>query len=97
MISKKKGSIFKSRSLVDGAEGAGRSKRRALYRHKWTDDSTKDVEKDQGGKSDEGGVESTSTNDTGDQEYDFQNDSLVRVIKDNPDGEVTSVRLVYNL
>lgn len=37
VISKKKGSIFKSRALgPDGGAAAGRNKRRALYRHKWT-------------------------------------------------------------
>lgn len=36
VISKKKGSIFKSRSMVPDTDGG--KKRRALYKHKWNSD-----------------------------------------------------------
>lgn len=41
VISKKKGSIFKSRAMVADTDGG--KKRRALYKHKWSDDRDRDV------------------------------------------------------
>ncbi|XP_064212181.1 protein wings apart-like isoform X2 [Tribolium castaneum] len=81
VISKKKGSIFKSRPLVTDVT----KKRRALYRHKWSDD------KDATQKSNE----NPSSNNTGGSVYDefsFNDDPLTRVtVGGNSDGEDESV------
>lgn len=91
VISKKKGSIFKSRALIDDG---GPKKRRALYRHKWSDDkdketSSKDVEQPLG-----------STLTKLDDDFDFKDDPLRRVSKkdndNNSDNETTSVKCTKN-
>lgn len=84
VISKKKGSIFKSRTLVDDT---GSKKRRALYRHKWTDDN-KETEKDPG-KSEES-AETSVTND--EDAYGFVDAPLERVNNESENGEITSIR-----
>lgn len=83
VISKKKGSIFKSRTLVD--ESASK-KRRALYRHKWTDDN-KEAEKDPN-KSEE----NTEVSATNDDAYGFVEGELERVNKESENGDITSIR-----
>lgn len=84
VISKKKGSIFKSRTLVDES---GSKKRRALYRHKWTDDN-KESDKDPN-KSEEN-VEANVTNE--DDAYGFEDGPLERITKESENGDITSVR-----
>lgn len=87
VISKKKGSIFKSRSLVSDG---GAKKRRAVYKHKWTSDDTpskKNCEDGQTPKADE-----NSTYD----DYGFSDEPLTRITdpgedSDN-DGGVTSIK-----
>lgn len=83
VISKKKGSIFKSRTLVDES---GSKKRRALYRHKWTDDN-KEAEKDPN-KSEENAETSVVTDDA----YGFIEEDLERVNKETENGEITSIK-----
>lgn len=84
VISKKKGSIFKSRTLVgDNAS----KKRRALYRHKWTDDN-KEVDKE-AAKSEEVVEGDNNTSD----EFGFKDSPLERIEKDSSDGEVASVKV----
>lgn len=61
VISKKKGSIFKSRALVTD----GTKKRRALYKHKWSDD------KDGTPK-----TQDNSTNNVISDEFSFDNESV---------------------
>lgn len=81
VISKKKGSIFKSRSMI--ADGS--KKRRALYKHKWSDD--KDAPKN----NDENKSENASTFD----EYGFSNEPLTRITQEASDDEsetVTSIK-----
>uniref|UniRef100_A0A1Y1KXN4 WAPL domain-containing protein n=1 Tax=Photinus pyralis TaxID=7054 RepID=A0A1Y1KXN4_PHOPY len=81
VISKKKGSIFKSRSMI--ADGS--KKRRALYKHKWSDD--KDAPKN----NDENKSENVSTFD----EYGFSNEPLMRITQEGSDEEseaVTSIK-----
>lgn len=75
VISKKKGSIFKSRSLVSD----GPKTRRALYRHKFGDP---DYER----KSDN----NTENKNRGEFDFEFQNDPLVRITKENIDDETIS-------
>lgn len=85
VISKKKGSIFKSRPLVTDVT----KKRRALYRHKWSDD------KDAPQKSND----TANTNNTSSSVYDefgFNDDPLTRVkVAGSGDGDsegVTSIK-----
>lgn len=84
VISKKKGSIFKSRTLVD--DNASK-KRRALYKHKWTDDN-KEVEKD--------AVKVEEATDIGnsnlDEDFKFSDSPLERFVKEGTDGDVTGVK-----
>lgn len=87
VISKKKGSIFKSR-VSDGTK-----KRRALYKHKWSDD------KDGNQKNSENNA-SNSAN-AASREYDefsFQNDPLMRISKDGDEDKdsYTSVKCTKN-
>ncbi|RZC32744.1 wings apart-like [Asbolus verrucosus] len=84
VISKKKGSIFKSRSLITDVT----KKRRALYKHKWSDD------KDALQK-----LNDSAGNNTGNSAYDefgFNDDPLTRVtISGGGDGDgdgVTSIK-----
>lgn len=84
VISKKKGSIFKSRTLID--DGVPK-KRRALYKHKWTDDN-----KEQTKPSEETGTSSSAEDKTVDDGFDFKDEMLERVIDDKEEGEVTRVR-----
>ncbi|KAJ8920468.1 hypothetical protein NQ315_005336 [Exocentrus adspersus] len=81
VISKKKGSIFKSRTMVDDN---GSKKRRALYRHKWTDEANKTSEIEN---------ENAVTNNASvDDEFGFKDDPLARITtKSKDDEEVTSV------
>ncbi|CAG9766779.1 unnamed protein product [Ceutorhynchus assimilis] len=77
VISKKKGSIFKSRAVDDGAK-----KRRARYVHKWIDDG-------------KGGGETPARpppENTGLEEYSFDDEPLTRVKTVEDDQEVTSVK-----
>lgn len=68
VISKKKGSIFKSRSMV--ADGS--KKRRALYKHKWSDVSEK--------KSENSDANSVNTAEIEfDDAFDFQDEPLTRI------------------
>lgn len=83
VISKKKGSIFKSRTLIDES---GSKKRRALYRHKWTDDN-KESEKDPNKTE-----ENVETNVNNDDAYGFVDGPLDRVIKDSENGDIASIR-----
>ncbi|KRT80684.1 hypothetical protein AMK59_6182, partial [Oryctes borbonicus] len=83
VISKKKGSIFKSR-VPDGTK-----KRRALYKHKWSDDKEKNNENT-----------SNSVNAAA-REYDefgFQDDPLTRISQDGDENETgyTSVKCTKN-
>lgn len=86
LISKKKGSIFKSRSLIPDEST---KKRRAVYKHKWTVDDTpqRDCDASQTPKSDE----NTTYDD-----YGFNDNPLTRVTNpgdddDNPEG-ITSIK-----
>ncbi|CAG9861158.1 unnamed protein product [Phyllotreta striolata] len=84
VISKKKGSIFKSRTLVD--DGVTK-KRRALYKHKWTDDNKEPT------KANEERTTSIAEGKLVDvDDFDFKDETLERVTKELDDGEVTSVR-----
>ncbi|KAJ3627172.1 hypothetical protein MTP99_014571 [Tenebrio molitor] len=82
VISKKKGSIFKSRPLVTDVT----KKRRALYKHKWSDD------KDAPQKPNE----NTTSNNTSSSVYDefgFNDDPLTRVtVSDGEKDGVTSIK-----
>ncbi|XP_056640282.1 protein wings apart-like isoform X1 [Diorhabda sublineata] len=82
VISKKKGSIFKSRTLVgDGVT----KKRRALYKHKWTDDNkepTKD--KEEGASTVEGKVDDVETDTFG---FKDENSETVIVDEKEIDGD----------
>ncbi|XP_044258419.1 protein wings apart-like isoform X2 [Tribolium madens] len=81
VISKKKGSIFKSRPLVTDVT----KKRRALYKHKWSDD------KDATQKSNEN-ASSNNTSGSVYDEFSFNDDPLTRVtVGGNSDGEDESV------
>lgn len=84
VISKKKGSIFKSR-VPDGTK-----KGRALYRHKWSDD--KDAQKNQETSNAEPSASTTF------DEFGFQDDPLTRIsaIDDEMDNGVTSVKCTTN-
>lgn len=85
VITKKKGSIFKSRSMVSD----GTKKRRALYKHKWCD--TDGLEK----KSEtQENVKDNSNDDT----FGFQDDSLTRVpiSKDDDEKEIIGVKCTKN-
>lgn len=79
VISKKKGSIFKSRSMVTD----GGRKRRALYKHKWSDDSKDTQQKG----NEEGKPEGTSIYD----EYGFSNEPLTRVTTEYGDEDSSEV------
>lgn len=86
VISKKKGSIFKSRSLVTD----GTKKRRALYRHKWCDD------KDGGQKANDDAVQRNKESAAVYDEFGFSDEPLQRVTNlrpstDEGDG-VTSIK-----
>lgn len=83
VISKKKGSIFKSRTLIDES---GSKKRRALYTHKWTDDN-KEIDKE-ANKSEENAETNTAIEDA----FGFVDAPLERVINDSENGEITSIR-----
>ncbi|KAK9737362.1 Wings apart-like protein regulation of heterochromatin [Popillia japonica] len=82
VISKKKGSIFKSR-VPDGTK-----KRRALYKHKWSDD------KDANQKNNETNSNSSAAASGAYDEFGFQDDPLTRISNDGED--VTSVRCTKN-
>ncbi|XP_049821010.1 protein wings apart-like isoform X3 [Aethina tumida] len=87
VISKKKGSIFKSRAVA--ADGTATKNRRALYRHKWVDTQPA-TEGGVGGD----GVRLADRGSAG-NDYDFSDEPLERVSRpaDDDDGEsVTSVR-----
>lgn len=84
VISKKKGSIFKSRTLVDES---GSKKRRALYKHKWTDDN-KETEKDLSKAEENTEVSATNDEDT----FGFVDCTLEVVNKECENGEVTSIK-----
>lgn len=71
IISKKKGSIFKSRSMVSD----GGRKRLALYKHKWCDD--KDTSTSKSGDA----SETNKTNSSSSYDFDFKDDPLVRVTR----------------
>ncbi|KAF5289501.1 hypothetical protein FQA39_LY15056 [Lamprigera yunnana] len=81
VISKKKGSIFKSRSMVTDAT----KKRRALYKHKWSDDKDGTLRNNEDSKTD------LTTYD----EFGFSNEPLTRVTQE-VDGDaselVTSIK-----
>ncbi|KAK4881055.1 hypothetical protein RN001_004374 [Aquatica leii] len=77
VISKKKGSIFKSRSMV--ADGS--KKRRALYKHKWSDDKD-------GASRNPDDPKSDATNPYDD--YGFSNEPLTRVTQE-VDGDTPEV------
>ncbi|KAG5885724.1 hypothetical protein JTB14_000647 [Gonioctena quinquepunctata] len=87
VISKKKGSIFKSRTLVDDS---GSKKRRALYKHKWIDDN-KDESKEPS-KTNEEGENSTNKSPSMNDEFGFKDDPLERIINEDDEGEITSVK-----
>ncbi|XP_017775345.1 PREDICTED: protein wings apart-like [Nicrophorus vespilloides] len=86
VISKKKGSIFKSRSLVADST---KKRREKLYKHKWSDDN-KDVIQKTG--------EGTTTSETAsasvyDDDECFKDDPLMMVVKEvDDDSSVTSVK-----
>lgn len=72
IISKKKGSIFKSRAMVPD----GGKKRHALYKHKWSDD------KDATNKNSENAESSkTEGSSSYDDDFSFKDDPLVRVTR----------------
>ncbi|XP_060527171.1 protein wings apart-like isoform X2 [Cylas formicarius] len=82
VITKKKGSIFKSRALVED----GSKKRRARYVHKWIDDKDK-----VGGET----PARPSVENEAIDGYEFKGEPLVRVPKvvdDDPDQEVASIK-----
>lgn len=81
VISKKKGSIFKSRTMVD--DNASK-KRRALYRHKWTDEGNKTSETEN--------EHTVANNVSPDDEFGFKDDPLTRITTKTDDDEVTSVK-----
>lgn len=83
LISKKKGSIFKSRSMV--ADGS--KKRRALYKHKWCDGDPIDK------KTDNQEDNSKAPNEYEEDTFGFQDDPLLRV-SDNEN--VTGVKCTKN-
>lgn len=78
LISKKKGSIFKSRSLVP-AEGT--KKRRALYKHKWCDGDNSEKKPDAPTE-----IKNTSEYD----EFGFKDEPLTRVTKSNDEEDCVS-------
>ena len=80
VISKKKGSIFKSRPLVTDVT----KKRRALYKHKWSDD------KDGNQKTNDNSG-SNNTNSSVYDEFGFNDDPLTRVTVAGADDEEESV------
>ncbi|XP_072375879.1 uncharacterized protein, partial [Diabrotica undecimpunctata] len=88
VISKKKGSIFKSRTLVD--DGVSK-KRRALYKHKWTDDN-----KEPSKEKEEGEGESSSNQEEKVEDFDFKEENLERVVKEVDEEEITSVKCTRN-
>ncbi|XP_066246092.1 protein wings apart-like isoform X2 [Euwallacea similis] len=78
VISKKKGSIFKSRALVDDDS----KKRRAIYVHKWTD-------KEGGETPARPEIQNTEL----DEAFDFKGDTLTRVTSSVDDAQdITSVK-----
>ncbi|KAJ8935942.1 hypothetical protein NQ314_012564 [Rhamnusium bicolor] len=81
VISKKKGSIFKSRTMVDDN---GSKKRRALYRHKWTDEANKTSEPEN----------TTSNNTNNEDEFGFKDDPLARITTKSDEDEVTKIKCV---
>lgn len=84
IISKKKGSIFKSRAMVPD----GGKKRHALYKHKWCDD------KDTAQKSNET-QEDSKTPSSSNYDFDFKDEPLARVTRSsasNDDEAVTGVK-----
>lgn len=83
VISKKKGSIFKSRSMV--ADGS--KKRRALYKHKWCDGDPTD-------KKTENQEDNSKTPTEYDDTFGFQDDPLLRT--SDSDSNVTSVKCTKN-
>ncbi|XP_018328573.1 wings apart-like protein homolog isoform X2 [Agrilus planipennis] len=90
VISKKKGSIFKSRSMVTTDAG---KKRRALYKHKWSDDS-----KETASKTEEEGTPK-SKEDTAASGFEFEDGPLVRLPNNNGDGDIdraTTVKCTKN-
>lgn len=90
IISKKKGSIFKSRSMVSD----GGRKRLALYKHKWCDD--KDTSTSKSGDA----SETNKTNSSSSYDFDFKDDPLVRVTRSSAhkedDEEVMGVKCSKN-
>lgn len=87
LIMKKKGSIFKSRALVND----GQKKRRALYRHKWSDD------KEAAQKGDPSTTTENSIVSSMLDEFGFNDDPLTRVTmpkagSDDDSDEVTSIK-----
>nr|XP_023030070.1 protein wings apart-like [Leptinotarsa decemlineata] len=88
VISKKKGSIFKSRTLVDDS---GSKKRRALYKHKWTDDN-KDDAKEPSKANEEGDTSINKSPNTNDDGFVFKDDPLERVTNEVDEQEITSVK-----
>lgn len=90
IISKKKGSIFKSRSMVSD----GGKKRHALYKHKWCDD--KDTTATKTGD----GAETNKSSGSSSYDFDFKDDPLVRVTRSSTnksdDEAVTGVKCTKN-
>lgn len=91
IISKKKGSIFKSRSMVSD----GGKKRLALYKHKWCDD--KDSSTLKSGETAEASKPDTASSS---YDFDFKDDPLVRVTRSSvhkgDDESVTGVKCTKN-
>lgn len=90
IISKKKGSIFKSRAMVPD----GGKKRHALYKHKWCDD--KDQSQKGGENSDPAKTPSSSSYD-----FSFKDDPLTKVSTSSDNGDedtemVTGVKCTRN-
>ncbi|CAH1154765.1 unnamed protein product [Phaedon cochleariae] len=85
VISKKKGSIFKSRSLVDDSGG---KKRRALYTHKWTEEDKEDA-KEASKTGEDGGNPSAAV---GEDDFGFKDDPLQRITKACGDNEITAIK-----
>lgn len=79
VISKKKGSIFKSRALVDDD---GSKKRRALYKHKWSSDD-KDAVKS---------TENISSVNNVTDEFGFSDEPLTRITASDENADISSVK-----
>ncbi|CAH0553412.1 unnamed protein product [Brassicogethes aeneus] len=83
VISKKKGSIFKSRAVA--SDGSTTKNRRALYKHKWVDSEQK--------ASETPAEQNKGTGGTDDDDYGFADEPLQRITRSkNEDETITSVK-----